>query len=146
MLLNCDAEKTLENPLDCKEIKPVHPKGNKPWIFTGRTEAETPILWPPDVKNWLIRKRLWCWERLKAGEGDDRGWDGCMASLMQWTWIWVGSSSWWWTGRPGVLQSTRSQRVRHDWETELKVSFWYMLFNTSVLLNEIKACLCLFYV
>ena len=134
----------LENTLE--EIQPVHPKGNQSWIFTGRTEAETPILWPPDVKNWLIRKRLWCWERLKAGEGDDRGWDGCMASLMQWTWIWVGSSSWWWTGRPGVLQSTRSQRVRHDWETELKVSFWYMLFNTSVLLNEIKACLCLFYV
>ena len=76
-------ETTLESLLDCKEIQPVHPKGNKPWICIGRTgaKAETPILWPPDVKNWLL-KRPWCWERLKAGgEEDDRGWDGWMASL-----------------------------------------------------------------
>ena len=75
-------EKTLKILLDCKEIQPVHSKGNQSQIFIGRTdaEAETPILWPPDVKNWLIR-RLRCWERLKAGgEGDDRGWDGWMAS------------------------------------------------------------------
>ena len=65
-------------------------------------------------------KRPWCWERLKAGgEGDDRGWDGWMASLTQWTWVWVNSGSWWWTGRPGVLWFTGSQRVRHDWETEV---------------------------
>ena len=65
-------------------------------------------------------KRLWCWEGLGAGEeGDDRGWDGWMASLTRWTWVWVNSRSWWWTGRPGVLQFTRSQRVRHDWVTEL---------------------------
>ena len=72
-------EKTLECPLDCREIQPVHPKGNQSWIFIGRTdaEAETPILWPPDAKNWLIWKRLWCWERLKAGgERGVRGWDG----------------------------------------------------------------------
>ena len=71
-------EKTLESPLDCKEIKPINPKGNQPWIFTGRTDAEVEAatLWPPDVKTWLIG-RLWCWERLKAGgEGYDRGWDG----------------------------------------------------------------------
>ena len=101
--------------LDCKEIQPV-------WMFIGRTdaEAETPILWPPDAKSWLIWK--WCWERLKAGgEGDSRGWDGWMASLTQWTWVWVNSMSWWWTGMPGVLQSMGSQRVRHDW-TELN---WY---------------------
>ena len=62
----------------------------------------------------------WCWERLKAGgEGDDRGWDGWMASPTQWTWVWVNSGSWWWTGRPGMLQSMGSQRVRHDWATEL---------------------------
>ena len=69
-------EKTLENPLDCKEIKPVNPKGNQSWIFIGRTkaEAEAPILWPPDAKNWLTGKSPWCWERLRAGgEGDDRG-------------------------------------------------------------------------
>ena len=83
-------EKTLESPLDSKEIKPVNPKGNQLWIFIGRTdaEAEAPILWPPDVKSWLTRKD-WCWERLRAGgEGDDRGWDGWMASLAQWTWVW----------------------------------------------------------
>ena len=65
-------------------------------------------------------KRPWCWEKLKAGgEGDNRGWDGWMASLTQWTWVWVNSRSWWWTGRPGVLQSMGSQRVRHDWATKL---------------------------
>ena len=65
-------------------------------------------------------KRLWCWEGLGAGgEGDDRGWDGWMASLTRWTWIWVNSGSWWWTERPSVLQFMGSQRVRHDWATEL---------------------------
>ena len=115
-------EKTLESPLDCKEIWPVHAKENQSWIFIGRTdaEAETPILWPPDAKNWLVGKRPWLWERLKAGgEGDDTGWDGWMASLTQWTWVWVNSGSWWWTGRPGMLQSMGSQRVGHDSATEL---------------------------
>ena len=61
-------------------------------------------------------KRPWCWEKLRAGgEGNDRGWDGWMASPTQWTWVWVNSGSWWWTGRPGVLQSMGSQRVWHDW-------------------------------
>ena len=95
--------------LDYKEIKPVNPKWNQSWIFIGRTdaEAETPILWPPDAKNWLI------WEWLKAGgEGGDRGWDGWMASPTWWTWVWVSSRSWWWTGKPGMLQSMGSQRVR----------------------------------
>ena len=114
-------EKTLESHLDCKEIQPVYPKGDQSWVFIGRTdfEAETPILWPLDVKNWLIW-RPWCWERPKAGgEGDDRGWDGWMAPPTRWTWLWVSSRSWWWTGRPGVLQSMGSQRVGHDWVTEL---------------------------
>ena len=106
-------EKTLKSPLDCKEIQPVHPKGDQSWIFTGRThaEAEAPILWPPDVKNWLIWKYpTYCWERFKAREeGDDKGWDGWMASPTYWTWVWVNSGSWWWTGRPGMLQSTGSQ-------------------------------------
>ena len=65
-------------------------------------------------------KRSRCWEKLKAGEGDNRGWDGWMASLTRWTGVWASSGSWWWTGKPGVLQSMGSQRVRHDWETELK--------------------------
>ena len=113
------SEEHLSLPLD-EEIKPVHPKGNQSWIFTGRThaEAETPILWPPDVKSWLS-KRPWCWERLKVGgEGDDRGWDGWMASLTQWTWVLVDSSSWWWTGRANMLQSMESHRVGHDWRTD----------------------------
>ena len=71
-------------------------------------------------KNWLIWKRPWYWERLKVGgEGDNRGWDGWMASPTQWTWVWVNSGSWWWTGRPSVLQSMGSQRVGHDWATDL---------------------------
>ena len=74
-------EKTLESPLGCKEIKPVNPKANQSWIFIGRTDAETSILWPPNVKNWLIGKRPWYWERLNSGgEGDDQGWDGWMPS------------------------------------------------------------------
>ena len=65
-------------------------------------------------------KRPWCWTRVKAGgEGDNRGWDGWMTSPTRWTWVWVNSRSWWWTGRPGVLQSMGSQRVWQDWETEL---------------------------
>ena len=73
--------------------------------------------WCEELTHW---KRLWCWERLRAwGEGDNRGWDGWMASLTQWTWVWVSSGSWWWTGKPGVLQSMGSQRVRHAWATEL---------------------------
>ena len=68
-------------------------------------------------------KRPWCWERLKAGgEGDDRGWDGWMASPIEWTWVWVKARSWWWTGRPGVPQSMGSQRAGHNWATELN---WY---------------------
>ena len=73
-------------------------------------------------------KRPWCWERLQAGgEGDNRGWDGWMASPTQWTWVCVNSGSWWWKGRPGVLQFMGSQRVGHDWATELKWLKLYML-------------------
>ena len=65
-------------------------------------------------------EKLWCWEGLWAGgEGDDRGWDGWMASLTRWTWVWMNSGSWWWTGRPGVLQFMGLQRVGHNWATEL---------------------------
>ena len=113
-------EKTLKSPLDCKEIQPVHPKGNQSWVFIGKTdaEAETPILWPPHAKCWLIGKD-WFWEGLGAGgEGDDtmRWLDG---SSTGWTWVWVNSGSWWWTGRPGVLRFMGSQRVGHNWATEL---------------------------
>ena len=176
-------EKTLESPLDCKEIQPVHPKGDQSWIFIGRTdaEAETPILWPPDGKSWLIWKdpdvgRDWGQEEKGMTEDEMAGWhhwldgresewtpgvgdgqgglaccgpwghkeldtterlnnppvskgnpgmrpsssqsyrglDGWMASLTRWTWVWVTSGSWWWTGRAGVLQFIGSQRVGHD--------------------------------
>ena len=124
MLLNCGVGEDSWKSLDCKEIQPVHPKGDQSWVFIGRTdaEAETPILWPPHAKSWLIGKD-WCWERLKAGgEWDDRGWDAWMASPTRWTWVWVDSGRWWWTGRPGVLQFMGSQRVGHDWVTELNWS------------------------
>ena len=114
-------EKTLESPLDCEEIQPVHPKGDQSWVFIGRTdvEAETGILWPTDARAASFEK-TWCWERLRAGgEGDDGGWDGWMASPTLWTWVWVDSGSWCWTGRPAVLWFMGSQRVGHDWVTEL---------------------------
>ena len=107
-------EKTLESPLDCKELQPVHPKGNQSWIFIAGTDAlaETPILWPPDAKNWLFV--CWRWERLKVGgEWNSRGWDGWMASPNWRTWVWVCSGSRWWTGKPGMLQSMGLQRVWH---------------------------------
>ena len=124
-------EKTLESVLDCKEVQPVNPKGNQAWIFIGRadTEAETPILWPPDANKELTHwKRPWTWERLKAGgEGDNRGWDSWIASLTRWTWVWASSRSWW-TGNPGVLQFMGSQSVVHNWATELN---WACLLDSE---------------
>ena len=87
------------------------------WCWNSNTLATS----CEELTHW---KRLWCWEGLGAGgEGEDRGWDGWMASLTRWTWMWVNSRSWWWTGRPGVLRFMGSQRVRHDWATELN---WYL--------------------
>ena len=126
-------EKTLESPLDSKKIQPVHPNRNQSWIFIGRTEAEAeiPILQPPDAKKW-------CWERLKAGgEGDDRGWDGWMASLTRWTWVWVDSGNWWLTGRLGVLrfmgckESDVTERL--NWPEMQKRMDLYFLFFKMIL-------------
>ena len=121
-------EKTLESPLDCKEIQPVHPKRKsvlgvhwKDWCWSWI--SNTLATW---CKELTHLKRPWCWERLRAGaEGDDRGWDGWMASPTQWTWVWVDSGSWWWTRRPGVLRFVVSQRVGHDLATELNWSDVY---------------------
>ena len=123
-------EKTLESPLDCKEIQPLHPKGNQSWIFIGRTdaEAETWILWPSDMVTSDLHL-MWRTDSLEKTlmlgkiEGERRGWqgwDGWMASPTQWTCICVSSTSLWWTGKPDVLQSMGSQsRTRlNDW-TEL---------------------------
>ena len=109
-------EKTLESLLDSQQIKLVNPWENQPWIFLGMTDAkaEAPIL------DYLMLvtthgKTPWFWERFRARrEGGDRGWEGLMALLSRWTWVWANSGRWWRTGKPGVLLSTGLQRVRHD--------------------------------
>ena len=131
------------------EIQPVHPKGDQSWVFIGKTyaEAETPILWPPHAKSWLIGKD-WFWEGLGAGgEVNDRGWDGWMASPTRWTWVWVNSRSWWWTGRPGVLLFMGSRRVRLNWTelnwTEMIGIYHYKLWKYSGRRGILKANLVL---
>ena len=109
--------KTLESPLNYKEIQPVNLRGNQPWVFIGKTvrvklklQYFGQLMWRTDS----LEKTLLL-ERLKAGgEEDGKGWDGWMASLTWWTWVWVNSGSWWWAGRPDVLQSMGSQRLGHD--------------------------------
>ena len=110
-------ETTLSSPLGCKEIRLVH----QPWVFIGRTDADLKLQYFGHwCKELTHLKRPWCWEGLRAGgEGDDRGWNGWMASPTQWTWVWVNSGSWWWTGRAGLLRFMGLQRVGHDWATEL---------------------------
>ena len=110
-------EKTLESPLDFNEIQPVHPKGNQSWVFIGRTEAEgdTPIFWPTWCKELTHCRDPDAgkdWRQEKKGSTEDE--------LVEWHYqlnrrVWVYSGSWWWTGKPVVLQSIRSQRVGHDW-------------------------------
>ena len=113
-------ENTLESPMDCKEIHPVHPKSVlnvhwKDWCWSWN--SNTLVTWCKELTYW---KRPWGWERLKmGGEGGDRGWDGSMASPTQLTWVWVSSGSWWWTGEPGILQFMGSQRVGHNWVTQV---------------------------
>ena len=131
-------EMTLESPLDCKEIQPVHPKGDQSWVFIGRTdaEAETPILWPSDAKSWLIGKHPDAGKIEGRRRRGYRGWDGWMASLTEWTWVWVSSGSWWWTGKPGVLQFMGSQRVGHNWATYLvSPSLWGFCFCQAEVRN-----------
>ena len=122
MLLNCgvgeDSWESLglqgdpTSPSWRKSVPNIHWK-NWCWSWISNTLAT----WCKELTHW---KRPWCWKWLKAGgEGDDRGWDGWMASATRWTWLWASSGSWWWTGRPGVLQSVGSQRVGHNWVTEL---------------------------
>ena len=108
-------EKTLESPLDCKEIQPVHSKGDQSWVFFRRNdaEAETPILWPPGTKNWLLGKDPDAGKDWRQEVGD-----GCMASLTQWTWVWTNSGSWWRTGKRGILQFMGC-KGSHNWVTEL---------------------------
>ena len=132
-------EKTLEMPLNNKEIQPVHPQVNQPWIFIGRTdvEAETAIPWPPDMKKWLFgndpdAEKYWRQDEKEMTKDKMVGWHHER--------VWVNSGSWWWTGRPGVLQPTGSQRVGHDWATELN---WTLGIYQRVWLLDAMAKVCL---
>jgi len=131
MLLNCgvgeDSWESLglqgdpTSPYYRRSDLSIHWK-NWCWSWNSNTLAT----WCEELTHW---KRPWCWERLKAGgEGDDRGWDGWMPSPTQWTWAWVNSGSWWWTGRSGMLQSMGLQRVGHDWATELNLTEYSILY------------------
>ena len=110
---------SLKTEYICKLQVHVNPKWNQSWIFIGKTdaEAETPILWPPDAKSQLIGKDLMLAKIKDRRRGQQRM--RLLTSLTPWTWVWASSGRWWWTGKPGVLQSMWSQRVWHDWATEL---------------------------
>ena len=120
MLLNCGVGEDSWESLGLREIQPVHPTGisvlnihQKDWCWSWNSNIL--ITWCEELAHW---KRPWCWERLKAGgEGVNRGWYSWMASPTQWAWVWASSGSWWWTGKPGILQCMGLQRVRHDWAT-----------------------------
>ena len=103
-----------ESTLDSKEIKPINPKGNQPWIFIGRTDAEAPVLWPPDAKSQLVVKTLMLGKTEGRRRKGNRGWDGWIASPTQWTWVWANSGRQGRTGKPGVLQSMGLQRAGYD--------------------------------
>ena len=110
-LLRSSARRSNQSMLT--EISPGCSLKDWCWSWNSNTLATS----CKELTHW---KRPWCWERLKVGgEGDDREWDGWMGSLTRWTWVWTSSRSWWWTGRPGVLRFMGSQKVRHDWVTEL---------------------------
>ena len=131
-------EKTLESPLDCKEIQPVYSKGDRSWVFLEGMMVKLKLqyfghlMWRAD----LLEKTLMLGKIEGRMRRDDSGWDGRMASPTQWTWVWVNSRSWWWTGRPGVLQLMESERVGHieqlNW-TETRVNFLCRLKSLSSL-------------
>ena len=137
MLLNCDVgENSWESfglqgdPTSPSQRKSVLNTYWKDWCWSWN--SNTLATW---CKELTHLKRPWCWERLKTGEGDNRGRDGKMSSSSLWTWVWVCSRSWWWTGKPGVLQSMGSQRVRHDWVTELNTLFSNSNYSTVLLFS-----------
>ena len=122
------------NPSSRKSVLNIHWKD---WCWSWN--SNTLATWWEDLTHW---KRSWCWERLKAGEGrDDKGCNGWMASPTQWTWVWASSRHWWWTGKPGVLQSMGLQRVGHDWVTEMN---WteYSIGPSCWLSNKESTCQC----
>ena len=126
-------EKTLESPLDLKEIQPVNPKGDQSWVVIGMTDVEAELQYFGHLmrRTDTFEKTLMLGKIEGRREGDNRGWDGWMASGTQWTWVWVNAGSWTWTGRPGVLWSMGSQRVGHDWVTELDWMIGLVFLVTS---------------
>ena len=126
--------RTLESPLDCKKIKQVHPKGNQS-LKGLMLKLKLQYFWPPHGKNWLTEKDPDAGKGWRQEEKGTWGWDGWMASLTQWTWVWASSGSWWWTGRSGVLQSMGSQRVRLNranelnWLLKFAIWYWSTFFN-----------------
>ena len=119
MLLNRGVGENSWEPLDCKESLPVNPKGNQSWIFIGRTDAEAPILSYLMWRTASLEKTLMLGKIEGRRRMGRRGWDGWMASPTQYTWVWIISASWWWTRKPGMLQSMGSQRVGYNWGTVL---------------------------
>ena len=108
-------DKTLKSPLDCKEIKPVNSEYSLEGLML-KMKLQYLATWGEELTHW---KKSWCWEGLKAGEeGDDKGWDGWMTLLTQWTWVWASSGRWWRIGKPDVLESMGLQRIRHHSVTE----------------------------
>ena len=140
MLLNCgvgeDSWESLGlqgDPTSPSYRKSVLNSHWKDWCWSWN--SSTLATWCEELTHW---KTLWCWERLKAGgEGDDRGWDAWMASLTWWTWVWVSSRCWWWIGRPGMLPPMQSQRVGHNWVTELN---WLCVCAKSLQLCNPMEC------
>ena len=119
--------------------QPVNLKGNKPWILIGRTdakaEAEAPVFWSPNANSWLIGKIPDAGKDWGQKEKRVSGWDGWMASLMQWTWTWANFRRWWGTGRPGVLQSMGLQRVGYEWVTEQQHMSLYVFLKNLFIFN-----------
>ena len=132
-------EKILESPWTARRceqsiLKEISPEYSLEGLML-KLKLQYLATWCEELTHW---RRLWCWAGLKAGaEGCDRGWVGWMASLTQWTWVWASSGSWWRTGKPGMLQSMGSQRVRHDWATEL-MYILYITFRLHVYLKIYK--------
>ena len=137
-------KKALESPLNCKEIKPVNPKGDQHWILIGRAgwcwgwSSNALTFWWEELIHW---KRPWCWERSKVGgEGDNRGWDGWTASLTQWTWFWTNSKRKWRTGRLGMLRS-QSHTQPSDWIITSMYTYMCTHMHTD---TYICVCVCVY--
>ena len=147
MLLNCGVGEDSWESLGLRwdPISPSYRRSAlgvhwKDWFWSWNSNILD--TWCEELTHW---RRPWCWERLRAGrEGDHKGWDGWMASLTQWTWVWVDSGSWWWTRRPGMLRFMGSQRVGHDWATELNLIEAHMAKNYYIWGQRTAAGACYF--